>query len=651
MHKLSNIGDYAIFKQDEPLFNVIQIRDYFLDVEGSGFAKEFRWSNDNKVYSAWTEMTMDSLRSVKLNSEDELWVEAKFTLTEDNTVNINSFSLDLEFKKLNNNNITSPIFKCSENGNLLSSTDLQNICFDPYAVNPAACLYQELSYTVNNLFGHEVEYFKCDPDEKSKDITFNEYSIYSVTKQKCIKVLVDNNEFPDSSLEYNPFGIDFERPFEVHIDKNYWEEQFGKDTGPQKRDIIYFKLNNRIYEVISSYLFRAFMERDSYWKVSLIKYQPKANRYESQEIRDTLDYLSTDSSELFEKEYREQEEKISKPDQYSRYKGEGKYDPSRASINKEIEILESDIENYSTIISEYQYKLSGLVNLSNIDQQPAIIYREVGNLSESEEFSYSCWFAMDKFKFYAPEDLVTNMSLNTSSNELLITINKNRSYQEGEYLMFNRDPEISFYGKIISINSQTEFLLSINPDVIKYLDSFNSMWTGLSGYSVQKIVPNNFIHAMNQDNQGLSINLFANRFFSVLINETEYIIPLNKNIRKGDYYGLFINMSNKFDQISLYLWERKWKSGVLSSPQTTDLFNNFSMTINDVDNIEFNSNVNYEIKSSNLIITNIRVYDQTLEVEKQSNLLNQNVVQDEQRTIIIDNAFPSSQLSFIGQTE
>jgi len=651
MQELSNIGDYVIYDQKEAFLNVIRIRDFFLEVSGENISKEFRWSTDNKIYSAWTAMTMDTLREVELNILEELWVEVKFTLIESGAVTINSFSLDLEIKKANkNDSITSPIFTCSENGNLLSTVDLQSLCFNPYDVNPAACLYQELSYAVNNLFGHEVEYFKCDPDVKSKDITFNEYSIYSVTQQKCLKVLVENNEFPDAALQHNPFGIDFELPFEVHIDKNYWEEIFGRSTAPQKRDVLYFKLNNRVYEVISSYLFKAFMERDSYWKVSLIKYQPKANRYESQEIRDTLDALTTDSSELFEQEYREQEEKIAKPDQYSRFKGDGKYDPSRSKIHEDIEISEYKLENYSTIISEYQYRLSSLVNLSNTEQEPAIVYREVGNLSKDAEFSYSSWFATDKFKFYAPQDNLLSQALDTNTNELLITINKNRSYNVGDYLKFSRVPEITFYGKIITVNSPTSFTLKINSDIVNYLDNFNSMWSGMSNYTVEKIVPNNFLSGYS-NNQGIKIDLFANRYFIITLNSEEYLIPLNKNLINGEFHGLFINISNKFKQISLHLWERKWISGVLSSPQTTDLYNNFSMTINNVNSEERISDTNYEINASNLILTNIRVYDQTLEAEKQANLLNQNIVQDEQRTIIIDNAFPSSQLPFIAHTK
>ena len=74
-----------------------------------------------------------------------------------------------------------------------------------------------------------------------------------------------------------PFGVDFEMPFEIQIDKNYFQEIFGDGAGPQKRDVIWFPNTDRIYEVSSSYLFRDFMNEPLYFKVTLIKWLPKAN--------------------------------------------------------------------------------------------------------------------------------------------------------------------------------------------------------------------------------------------------------------------------------------------------------------------------------------------------------------------------------------
>jgi hypothetical protein len=50
---------------------------------------------------------------------------------------------------------------------------------------------------------------------------------------------------------------------------------------------------------------------------------------------------------------------------------------------------------------------------------------------------------------------------------------------------------------------------------------------------------------------------------------------------------------------------------------------------------------NYALKGGQLKITNIRLFDTPIEVEQHSNVLNQYVVRDNQRAMIIDNALPS----------
>ena len=66
-------------------------------------------------------------------------------------------------------------------------------------------------------------------------------------------------------------------PFEIHIDKRTFEYVFGHGTGPQKEDTIYFSINDRMYDVQSSTLFRDFMAVPIYWKLSLIKHENKSH--------------------------------------------------------------------------------------------------------------------------------------------------------------------------------------------------------------------------------------------------------------------------------------------------------------------------------------------------------------------------------------
>jgi hypothetical protein len=501
---------------------------------------------------------------------------------------------------------------------------------------------------VNQTFGHEVEYYRAVPNKKAQDVSLMEYTLYNVEPSQCVKVLVPDNEFPDNKLNYNPFGIDFENPFEVHIDKQYWEEIFGDATGPQKRDIIYFPLVNRVYEVLSTYLFRAFMEKDSYWKVSLIKYSPKANRYEPVEVRDTLDSLTTDTTELFELEMRENETDITKPQQYNTFIGNRDYDPSRESINKEIKVIEEKLSNYSTLISEFHYSL---MNLANTSQDTiAVQYREPVIFPNDIERSYSAWFSPKDPTAFTPVDTITNMV--TIGNTMTIHLSSNRNYPVGSLIKISRIGGITLFGKVKTVISSTKFEIQIEPSVMQALNEYNPMWSSLNSFKAERIVPNNFINGYDVNLQrGLKIDIIANRYISVTLNETSHIFALDKDLAKNKWYGIFVNISSKFKQINVNVWERTWQENIPSSPQTTDLFNIFTKTINTITIPDCTVAEKYNLLASNMLLTNIRFYDKTAELEKQPVMLNQNIVQDASRAIIIDNALPKLQLPFIGQSK
>jgi hypothetical protein len=112
--------------------------------------------------------------------------------------------------------------------------------------------------------------------------------------------------FPDNKLNMGPFGPDFEIPFEIQVDKDYFQKIFGEGTGPQKRDVIHFPRTGRVYEVSSSYLFRDFMNEPLYFKVMLIKWLPKSNVDQSESLNN-LEAFTVSASKLFGKEKNDEE--------------------------------------------------------------------------------------------------------------------------------------------------------------------------------------------------------------------------------------------------------------------------------------------------------------------------------------------------------
>jgi hypothetical protein len=216
---------------------------------------------------------------------------------------------------------------------------------------------------VNSLFGHDVHYYRALPQGRSKDVFLMEYSLYEHDDKKCMKVVVPNNEFPDNKLNMGPFGVDFELPFEVQMDKDYFQKIFGDGTGPQKRDVIYFPRTNRIYEVSSSYLFRDFMNEPLYFKVSLIKWLPKANAETSETLK-ALEDLTTSATKLFKDEIIQEEIATTNPQQFT--VATTYSDPVRSFLDPGQEIKDIKLLNYYTVIAEHFYTLENFAFSSYI---------------------------------------------------------------------------------------------------------------------------------------------------------------------------------------------------------------------------------------------------------------------------------------------
>jgi hypothetical protein len=345
------IGNYRILSWDNPFTYVTKFKGWIIDagnsnnsgsrVDADDIAIDFRYSIDGKTWSLWTNVgtalggltnEFSDLSEITLNPNNKFYPEFRFTsvlINDDGTIIYNTdepidpsivivqFELDLEYAPTPEKVISKPALICS---NEVSTRPVIfsdcKFTFNPYAVNKALNLYQDLSQMVNKVFGLEANYYSVQPQGRGKDVILREYTLFNVVDEKCVKILVPQNQFPDNKINYDPFGLQFENPFEIQIDRKYFESIFGKGSQPRKRDILYFPITNRIYEINSTYLFRDFMNAPVYFKIELQKYSPRSNTYfQDPAYKEELEGIAVTTQELFGEEVKAEELKSSKPQQ------------------------------------------------------------------------------------------------------------------------------------------------------------------------------------------------------------------------------------------------------------------------------------------------------------------------------------------------
>lgn len=713
------IGNYRILSWDNPFTYVTKFKGWIIDAGNSNnsgsildaddIAIDFRYSIDGKTWSLWTNVgtalggltnEFSDLFEITLDPNNKFYPEFRFTsvlVNDDGTLIYNTdepidpsivivqFELDLEYAPTPEKVISKPALICS---NEVSTRPVIfsdcNFTFNPYAVNKALNLYQDLSQMVNKVFGLEANYYSVQPQGRGKDVILREYTLFNVVDEKCVKILVPQNQFPDNKINYDPFGLQFENPFEIQIDRKYFESIFGKGSQPRKRDILYFPITNRIYEINSTYLFRDFMNAPVYFKIELQKYSPRSNTYfQDPAYKEELEGIAVTTQELFGEEVKSEELKSSKPQQYATTITQMSQDPIRSYVYNDLPIIEYDLNNNWTIVLNNYYDLSeAFSDTTEFIFDPsryknAVRYKSLPLLRDNEELAYTCWFTLrdfyDNTKMTKRGYPILNATLeNSDSDYLYLSTYPNRHRLE-RWETYATNPEGYVAIRADKLHSGGYEVLSVI-DEYRFTVKNNSTTfsEGTIVWKVQKAQSRNLISGLyldaNSDMKGMRVDLIhsgvmdenTNPFLgqgSLVIRLNSMIInsPLQFTPEYGEWYGVVVNISNTYKQIAANIWGMTYDP-VNPNEQSSKLKKLHEEVRMFTEPILFAapSNINtdkaspfygtetnaYKIFTGPIYLSNIRLFKNMIDVDTQSTVLNQNIVRDSQLAHIIDNAKP-----------
>ena len=139
----------------------------------------------------------------------------------------------------------------------------------------------------------------------------------------------------------------------------------------------------------------------------------------------------------------------------------------------------------------------------------------------------------------------------------------------------------------------------------------------------------------------------SNQEFKVFVNGQTTTFSHNIQFNKDSWYGMVLNLNNKFLQMSLSIYEldSASNSGTGNQPKPQDSSNNLIERYTEVIEMAqpqvWSVPSNYHLRGNSMWMTNIRLFTNVVEYEQHHNILNQYVVRDNHLSIIIDNAIPS----------
>jgi len=535
--------------------------------------------------------------------------------------------------------------------------------FDVNKMVSATQNYLAINKVVNEMFGYEVKWFRAVPQQRSKDVIFQEYTLYNV--EECpydIKVVLPDGNMPDSKYNYDLMGLEYEIPLEIHIDKKYWESIVGFGTGPQKRDIIYFSMPNKLYEVESAFLYRGFMEQETTWKINLTKYQPRSSRREKDALENTIDSYTTGVDEIFGEAIDDEIKKAVDDTQFSPLNAtsEDKYKSFDVSLNT----ITNSILMYGTVVAESYYDLqtsssydaityngSDIIGSTmdraisawimprtiqgvNKEYNVSSISSIVGTLNPSDMYSYDA-------SLYSNANYTIDLNANTPI--LLSTIHID------DYVVIYRPGALNLYAKVVAISTNPlQFHCNINSFVLEDLASIDSStWYTRSGYKLMLKEPISVIDGVNDFNEHiLSVNIHANQYIAInyghtYSDEDAYVIRLDDKLEDDKWYGLVVNIGNSWTQYNVNVWEKH------DTDKNAKLKNVFTETLRLYP--EDMAIDNYTVNKSPAYLTNLRLFNETIEYEKQPNELLSYFSQDGDKIILSDNGDAMLRLPYISK--
>ena len=561
--QISSVPDaYTLELTTSPQFSTQPsgIEFFLVPNELNKFDYEFRWSQTGGSFSEFSELNKTSnigdLFSLDFNNTLPLYIDLKAEVS--SLSGGNSLSLiSITYTTQTEDGIVEacPNF-CVECLDPFSMDGCANIIveecndnlFNPDNLSKSTKFVKQITGLVSNIFGHEVNYFRTEPDMRTEDVTLMEYSLHDVVDNKNIKILVPGNEFPEESITFDIFGMDF-ADFEIHITQEEFDRAFGerdsqgnliKSRYPRSKDYMYIPIINRMYEVHTIALADEFNKTNSYWRVMLKKYQERTS-VNKNTFNAATDTLTTGIEEVFGERQREEQEKVSNPQQFQTVISTHK-DGIRNFYNKDLQIIDFELKNRWTIVSKNYYDLSGVA-----EGDLCIEYDAPSSLETGKNMAISGWF------------------------------NPQFEIGSGDHFIIGDPTALTGFKTYLN---DSEFKIMVNGNTVTF-------------------------------NHGLSL--------------------------EKRWYGFTLNISNEFSTTSLSIYNLN-ESGLPQSAtsQLTEVFNEVKPS-----GLVWNSNSNFQIRGNSMYMTNIRVFDQMIEEEQRSNILNQYIVRDNQLAKLIDNAIPS----------
>lgn len=592
---LTKVGGNIVFDFEDKIFSP-QFLSYSENIDGlsnnNKIIREFSWS-DNKIdWSPYKNLSNSSLTS--LNWSDGIFIKFRYEAYEkydESDIVINDITLSLIDLPIENT--TKPF----ERDIISDFPNLSANFFD--SVN-------QMNEFLSQAYGLQINYLLVEPDLETNDVILAEFSLQHVADQKCIHIVITDNNIPNNKFDFFEFGMDYEN-FEVYILKSEFKRVFGEDKYPRVDDILFLPQVNKLYYMASVKIDNTVDNAESSYVCYLKDYVDNTSIKKSEKVKEFLDTKTVTYQELFGEDMERQIEDLGNIKQNS-----GKTiadDVVREFVNLGMKIKTEQITNNGTAFISSYYDLCDITYTEN-----ALVYKKPFDIDES--FAYTCLFQIP----YHKKD--------TSYNLQARVISENRIDHYTTNVTIDADLGLVENGSVM-INSQYFDIKNLSADRMSF-DISSLVQTHINN-PCKKVVKSIFLQT-----SGIIFNLYDFKFARIQLGNNYYQFALDSILVEKQWYGLVVNISNAHSFVGTYIWKQ-------TNRTATD--ERFSTRMEMIEKREYPlqskflvENEKAIIKGSKLILTNLRFVNKSIPLEYQSIFLQTKTVRTPSMCYIIDDS-------------
>lgn len=329
-----------------------------------------------------------------------------------------------------------------------------------------------IQQTATNTVGLDTLWMRAVPEENSEDVIINEYTLTKVACPVPIKVITTNSNYDPAAFTIDAFGLNYDAPLEVTVDRVTWNQTFGSDTMPQKGDIVFLRILNKMFEVSSSTAVFGFAELPTGYKMQLVKYNPTASRRESEDVRKSIEELTVSQETLFGQEISDEIADITDPMEM------GLHNTAPMDRNKTYDpkaIVVEDFTEHGVMVSRAYYDFSIAEQLPDLKQD--IVY------DVPDTMMMSIWFLIEMSDNTSPVAIV-NVREKTPKKWTLVCESKTK-LKKGSTVSLNRGSLLSMDACVKETDGDT-VLLEISSTSAVAASKKLTNWTGTAGWKVSQ---------------------------------------------------------------------------------------------------------------------------------------------------------------------